>query len=76
VAGKAATTAIDIAQETQAVKKQKLDDGGTRQILNVKTRVLPHKGSAGLAGSTETTLSSMRKHHEDARSLKVTDILD
>ncbi|KAM0891559.1 hypothetical protein ACQ4PT_026318 [Festuca glaucescens] len=71
VAGKAATVANDIAQEHQAVKKQKLDDGRTRQILNVKTRVLPHKGKGGLAGSTEmTSSSSMRKHHDGAHSLK------
>jgi targeting protein for Xklp2 len=99
VAGKAAAVANDIAQEHQAVKKQKLDDGRTRQvlyqelilkmelgnscccqlmnfccgqILNVKTRVLPHKGKGGLAGSTEMiSLSSMRKHHDGAHSLKV-----
>ncbi|CAM0905987.1 unnamed protein product [Alopecurus aequalis] len=70
VAEKAATTANDISQENQAVKKQKLDDGKTRQILNVKTRVLPHKGRGCLAGSTEMTLSSMRKYHDDAHSLK------
>uniref|UniRef100_A0ACD5UMZ2 Uncharacterized protein n=1 Tax=Avena sativa TaxID=4498 RepID=A0ACD5UMZ2_AVESA len=70
LAGNAATTAKDIAQENQAVKKQKLDDGRTRQILNAKTRVLPHKGNGSLAGSTEMTLSSMRKHHDDAHSLK------
>jgi hypothetical protein len=33
VAGKAAAVANDIAQEHQAVKKQKLDDGRTRQVL-------------------------------------------
>ncbi|XP_051215725.1 protein TPX2 isoform X1 [Lolium perenne] len=71
VAGKAAAVANDIAQEHQAVKKQKLDDGRTRQILNVKTRVLPHKGKGGLAGSTEmTSWLSMRKHHDGTHSLK------
>lgn len=70
VAGMAATVANDIAQENQAVKKQKLDGGRTRQILNVKTPMLPHKGKGGLAGSTEVTLSTMRKHHDDAHSLK------
>jgi hypothetical protein len=34
VAGKAAAAANDIAQENQAVKKQKLDDGRTRQVLS------------------------------------------
>ncbi|KAG8080446.1 hypothetical protein GUJ93_ZPchr0007g6046 [Zizania palustris] len=64
--GKAAA-ANDIAQENQAVKRQKLDDGRTRQILNVKTRALPHKGRGGLAGSTEMTLSAMRKHRDDSQ---------
>lgn len=36
------------------------------QILNVNTRALPYKGRGDLAGSTEMTLSSMRKHHDDA----------
>jgi hypothetical protein len=33
MAGKAAAAANDTAQEHQAVKKQKLDDGRTRQVL-------------------------------------------
>ncbi|KAL5196586.1 hypothetical protein ABZP36_000098 [Zizania latifolia] len=68
--GKVATAANDIAQENQAVKRQKLDDGRTRQILNVKTRALPHKGRGGLAGSSEMTLSAMRKHRDDSQSHK------
>jgi targeting protein for Xklp2 len=32
VAGKAATAAADIQQENQAVKRQKLDGGGVRQV--------------------------------------------
>ncbi|KAG2645569.1 hypothetical protein PVAP13_2KG431700 [Panicum virgatum] len=61
--GKAATAATEIVQENQAVKRQKLDDGRVRQILNVKTRVLPHKGRA--AGSSE-----MRRAYEDVHSVK------
>ncbi|KAL6657984.1 hypothetical protein ACP70R_005764 [Stipagrostis hirtigluma subsp. patula] len=68
-AGKAATAATEVAQENQAVKRQKLDDGRTRQILDVKTRVLHHKGRDGLAGSTDLTQSSMRRSH-DAHSAK------
>ncbi|KAJ1291031.1 hypothetical protein BS78_02G288300 [Paspalum vaginatum] len=63
--GKAATAATEIAQENQAVKRQKLDDGRVRQILNVKTRVLPHKGRTDLTGSTE-----MRRSHQEAQSVK------
>lgn len=64
-AGKSVTPPTEIAQENQAVKKQKLDDGRARQILNVKTRVLPHKGRADLTGSTE-----MMRAREDMHSLK------
>ncbi|OEL15676.1 Protein TPX2 [Dichanthelium oligosanthes] len=64
-AGKATTAGTEIVQENQAVKRQKLDDGRARQILNVKTRVLPHKGRPDLAASTE-----MRRAHEDVHSVK------
>ncbi|KAK3125092.1 hypothetical protein QOZ80_7BG0599870 [Eleusine coracana subsp. coracana] len=57
--------AADVTHENQAVKRQKLDNGGVRQILNVKTRVLPHKGRAGLAGSIE-----MRRSHDSMHSTK------
>ncbi|EMS46329.1 hypothetical protein TRIUR3_13340 [Triticum urartu] len=58
VAGKAAAAANDIRQENQAVKRQKLDDGSTRQILNVKSRVLLHKGRCcSLSGSTEVEVT-------------------
>ncbi|CAN6168217.1 unnamed protein product [Urochloa humidicola] len=58
-------TGKEIVHENQAVKRQKLDDGRARQILNVKTRVLPHKGRADLAGSSE-----IRRAYEDVHSLK------
>ncbi|KAL6840655.1 hypothetical protein ACP4OV_029519 [Aristida adscensionis] len=67
-AGKTTTAATDIAQDYQAVKRQKLDDGRTREILDVKTRVLHHKG--GLAGSTELTRSNVRRSHDDAHCVK------
>ncbi|XP_062190749.1 protein TPX2-like isoform X2 [Phragmites australis] len=69
-AGKAATAATEIAQDNQAVKRQKLDDGRTRQILDVKTRVLHHKGRGGIAESTGLTQSSMRRAHDGAHSAK------
>uniref|UniRef100_A0A0A9DGC2 TPX2 central domain-containing protein n=1 Tax=Arundo donax TaxID=35708 RepID=A0A0A9DGC2_ARUDO len=67
--GRAATAATEIAHENQAVKRQKLDDGRTRQILDVKIRVLHHKGRGDLAGSTNTQ-SSTRSAHADAHSVK------
>ncbi|KAF8669525.1 hypothetical protein HU200_051328 [Digitaria exilis] len=66
VTGKSASAgAAEIVQENQAVKKQRLDDGRARQILNVKTRVLPHKGRADFAGSSE-----MRRTYEDVHPVK------
>ncbi|KAJ8484284.1 hypothetical protein OPV22_016769 [Ensete ventricosum] len=44
---------IDIAQENQAVKRQKLHDGRFRQIHNVKNGVLYHKSRLGLTGGTD-----------------------
>ncbi|ONM57571.1 Protein TPX2 [Zea mays] len=63
--GKAATAGAEIAQANQAVKRQKLDDGRARQILNVKTKVLPHKRRTDLAVSNE-----VRRSREDMCSLK------
>ncbi|KAF8043323.1 hypothetical protein BT93_A1611 [Corymbia citriodora subsp. variegata] len=38
-----------VAQENQAIKRQKLEGGKSRQILNVKPQNLPHKSKLGLA---------------------------
>ncbi|XP_019701679.1 protein TPX2 [Elaeis guineensis] len=57
---------IDIAQENQAIKRQKLDYGRCRQILNVKTRVLPHKSRPGLTGGTDIFSSGARGCHDDS----------
>ncbi|URE11401.1 Cell cycle regulated microtubule associated protein [Musa troglodytarum] len=43
----------DIAQENQAVKRQKLHDGRFRQIHNVKNGVLYHKSRLGFTGGTD-----------------------
>ncbi|XP_038987762.1 protein TPX2-like isoform X3 [Phoenix dactylifera] len=58
--------ATDIAQENQAIKRQKLDDERCRQILNVKTRVLPHKSRPGLTGGTDIFSSGARGCHDDS----------
>ncbi|XP_038981997.1 protein TPX2-like isoform X2 [Phoenix dactylifera] len=55
-----------IAQENQAIKRQKLDDGRSRQILNVKTRVLPHKSRPGLTSGTDIFSYGSRVCHEDS----------
>lgn len=59
--------AVDIAQENQAIKRQKLDGGKSRQILNVKNRVLPHKSKLGqtLSGGMDV-FASVAKGHQEA----------
>ncbi|KAI6697328.1 hypothetical protein NL676_017447 [Syzygium grande] len=47
-----------LAQENQAIKRQKLEGGKSRQILNVKPQVLPHKSKLGLASGTSGVCSS------------------
>ncbi|XP_030462426.1 protein TPX2 isoform X2 [Syzygium oleosum] len=53
--------ATPVAQENQAIKRQKLEGGKSRQILNVKPLVLPHKSKLGLASGTSGVCSSAAK---------------
>ncbi|KAM7503421.1 hypothetical protein LguiB_002325 [Lonicera macranthoides] len=56
------------AQENQAVKRQKLEGGKTRQILNVKTQNLPHKTRPGLFnGSSSVCFSTVKTRKEDRK---------
>ncbi|KAL8088210.1 protein TPX2 isoform X1 [Apium graveolens] len=48
----------NFAQENQAIKRQKLDAGKTRQILNVKPQILPHKTRSGLVRSSSSLCTS------------------
>lgn len=48
-----------VAQENQAIKRQKLEGGKSRQILNVKPQILPHKSKLGLASGTSNVCSSV-----------------
>ncbi|XP_077253897.1 targeting protein for XKLP2 isoform X2 [Tasmannia lanceolata] len=60
----------DIAIENQAIKRQKLDEGRSRQILNVKNRILPHKTKQGLiAGSSDLALSAIKGRREGRNDL-------
>ncbi|KAG6488319.1 hypothetical protein ZIOFF_057087 [Zingiber officinale] len=56
-------TSIGIAQENQAIKRQKLDDGRSKQIHNLKNRVLLHKSRLGLASAPDV-------QQDDAASVK------
>ncbi|XP_031393565.1 protein TPX2 isoform X1 [Punica granatum] len=49
----------NLAQENQAVKRQKLEGGKSRQILNVKPPVLPHKSKTGLYSGSSSISSSI-----------------
>ncbi|RWW05108.1 hypothetical protein GW17_00031636 [Ensete ventricosum] len=53
--------AAEIAQENQAVKRQKLDDGRSRQIHNIKNRVLLHKPRLGITGGTDMFTSAAKE---------------
>ncbi|URE26413.1 Cell cycle regulated microtubule associated protein [Musa troglodytarum] len=63
--------ATEIAQENQAVKRQKLDDGRSRQIHNIKNRVLLHKPRLGLTGGTDMSTSAAKGCLEEKSSRKI-----
>ncbi|XP_062150898.1 protein TPX2 [Alnus glutinosa] len=48
----------NLAQDNQAIKRQKLEGGRTRQILNVKPQYFPHKSKLGLTSGTSNLCSS------------------
>ncbi|CAK8577038.1 unnamed protein product [Lathyrus sativus] len=51
-----------LTQENQAIKRQKLEEGKTRQILNLKPRILSHdKSKLGYSSSTTKTHQEDRK---------------
>ncbi|KAE8706215.1 Targeting protein for XKLP2, putative isoform 4 [Hibiscus syriacus] len=50
-----------LALESQAIKRQKLDGGRSRQILTVKPHNLPHKSKLGLASGSSNLNSSNGK---------------
>ncbi|KAL4311054.1 hypothetical protein GQ457_01G000280 [Hibiscus cannabinus] len=51
----------NLALESQAIKRQKLDGGRSRQILNVKPHNLPHKSKLGLSSGSSNLSSSTAK---------------
>ncbi|XP_076937041.1 protein TPX2-like [Bidens hawaiensis] len=50
----------NLALENQAVKRQKLEGGKTRQILNIKTQILPHKPRPGVINATTPAAKTTR----------------
>ncbi|XVE49964.1 hypothetical protein DITRI_Ditri01bG0123800 [Diplodiscus trichospermus] len=51
----------NLALENQAIKRQKLDGGRSRQILNVKPHNLPHKSNLGLSSGSSNLCSYTAK---------------
>ncbi|KAL1199596.1 Protein TPX2 [Cardamine amara subsp. amara] len=52
----------NLVQENQAIKRQKLDDGGrSKQILNPKLATLPHKTKQGLVNTSFNICPSVTK---------------
>ncbi|KAE8669712.1 Protein TPX2 [Hibiscus syriacus] len=53
----------NLALESQAIKRQKLDSGRSRQILNVKPHNLPHKSKLVLSSGSSNLSSSTAKSY-------------
>ncbi|MCE2055135.1 hypothetical protein HAX54_042051 [Datura stramonium] len=60
-----------LAQENQAIKRQKLEGGKSRQILNIKPQNLPHKAKVGVACSSSTLFASTAEVHKQDRKMYV-----
>ncbi|KAL2924788.1 Protein TPX2 [Bienertia sinuspersici] len=63
----------NLVQENQAVKRQKLDDGKTRQILRIKPPNLLHKTRPGVITSSSNLCSSKAKPSKEDRKMYVRD---
>uniref|UniRef100_A0A7N0UPA6 Targeting protein for Xklp2 n=2 Tax=Kalanchoe fedtschenkoi TaxID=63787 RepID=A0A7N0UPA6_KALFE len=61
----------NMAQENQAVKRQKLDEGRSRQILNVKPINLPHKSRPGIISDNCSLQSSKTTLRKEDRKIYV-----
>ncbi|KAK0589405.1 hypothetical protein LWI29_013826 [Acer saccharum] len=62
----------NLALENQAIKRQKLDGGRSRQILNVKPQCLPHKSKLGItSGSSNLFSSTAKKTSKEDRKVYV-----
>ncbi|KAL8228520.1 hypothetical protein R6Q57_016104 [Mikania cordata] len=57
----------NLAQENQAIKRQKLEGGKTRQILNIKTQILPHKARPGVVNGSNATPSAPKSRIEERK---------
>ncbi|KAK6919096.1 TPX2 central domain [Dillenia turbinata] len=56
-----------LAQENQAIKRQKLEGGRTRPILSIKTHNLLHKSKAGLVSSSISCGASAKPDKQERK---------
>ncbi|KAK4727387.1 hypothetical protein R3W88_032304 [Solanum pinnatisectum] len=62
----------NFAQENQAVKRQKLEEGKSRKILDIKPpQHLPHKTRLGVANSSSNLFASAAKTRKEERRMYV-----
>ncbi|KAK9075100.1 hypothetical protein SSX86_003419 [Deinandra increscens subsp. villosa] len=61
----------NLVQENQAIKRQKLEGGKTRQILNIKTQILPHKARPGVANANLNASPSAARSRIEERKMYV-----
>ncbi|KAI8551584.1 hypothetical protein RHMOL_Rhmol06G0197500 [Rhododendron molle] len=61
----------NFGQENQAIKRQKLEGGRSRQILNIKPQILPHKSRPGLISSSSNLCPSTAKTRKEDRKVYV-----
>ncbi|MCD9560224.1 hypothetical protein HAX54_018723 [Datura stramonium] len=61
----------NFAQENQAVKRQKLEEGKSRKILDIKPQHLPHKTRLGVANSSSNLFPSAAKTRKEERKMYV-----
>ncbi|XP_010260277.1 PREDICTED: protein TPX2-like isoform X2 [Nelumbo nucifera] len=71
---KSTVVAPDFAQENQAIKRQKLEGGRSRQILNVKTLNLPHKSKSGLITGDAKLCPLTTKTRKEDRKVYVREV--
>ncbi|KAI3515470.1 hypothetical protein L1887_14366 [Cichorium endivia] len=57
----------NFTQENQAIKRQKLEGGKTRQILNIKTQILPHKERFSALNTKNSNLLSSTSRKEERK---------
>ncbi|KAK4255528.1 hypothetical protein QN277_008518 [Acacia crassicarpa] len=68
---KSAAGTPNLSQENQAIKRQKLEGGKARQILNVKPQILPHKSKLSSTTSNAGISSNVSRINKQDRKVYV-----